>query len=136
MVVRSLKVEKDSLQPRKEDEDSIGSEVPYHSAIRALMYLANNTIPDIAFDVNFLARFSSDPTKRHWDGIKHIFRYLHGTIDTGLFFPNSSTSQLVGYADVGYMSDAHFGQSQTSYLFTYCGTVMSWKYIKQTMTTI
>ncbi|XP_074358006.1 secreted RxLR effector protein 161-like [Apium graveolens] len=101
MVVRSLEVEKDPLCPRKQDEETLGPEVPYLSSIGALMYLANNTRPDIAFAVNLLARFSSDPTKRHLDEIKHIFRYLRGTIDLGLFFPNNSRSRLVGYADAG-----------------------------------
>ncbi|KAL8120878.1 hypothetical protein AgCh_017888 [Apium graveolens] len=124
---------KDPFRPRKEDEDSLGPKVPYLSAIGALMYLANNTRPDIAYFVNLLARLSSNSTKRHWDGIKNIFRYLRGTIDLGLFFPHSSKSQLTGYADVGYMSDPYFGRSQTGYLFTYCGTAISWKSTKQTM---
>ncbi|KAL8096581.1 hypothetical protein AgCh_037515 [Apium graveolens] len=134
MVVRSLEVEKDPFRLRKQDEETLGPEVPYLSAIGALMYLANNTRPDIAFAVNLLARFSSDPTKRHWDGIKHIFRYLRGTIDLGLFFPNNSRSLLVGYADAGYMSNPHFGRSQIGYLFTYCDSAISWKSTKQTMT--
>ncbi|XP_074337091.1 secreted RxLR effector protein 161-like [Apium graveolens] len=133
MVVRSLEVEKDHFRPRKQDEEALGPEVPYLSIIGALMYLTNNTRPDIAFTVNLLARFSSDPTKKHWDGIKHIFRYLRGTIDLGLFFPNNSSSRLVGYADAGYMSDPHFGRSQTGYLFTYCDTAISWKSTKHTM---
>ncbi|XP_074342406.1 secreted RxLR effector protein 161-like [Apium graveolens] len=111
MVVRSLEVEKDPFCPRKEDEDPLGPEVPYLSAIGALMYLANNTRPDIAFAVNLLARFSSDPTKRHLDVIKHILTYLRGTIDLGLFFPNNSKSQLVGYVDAGYFLDSHVGRS-------------------------
>ncbi|XP_074363985.1 secreted RxLR effector protein 161-like [Apium graveolens] len=125
MVVRSLEVEKDPFRSRREDEDALGPEVPYLSTIGALMYLVNNTRPDIAFSVNLLARFSYNPTKRHWDEIKHIFRYLRGIIDLGLFFSHSSKSQLTGYADVRYMSDPHFGRSQTSYLFTYCGTAIS-----------
>ncbi|XP_074364022.1 secreted RxLR effector protein 161-like [Apium graveolens] len=135
MVVRSLEVENDPFRPRKEDEDALGPEVPYLSAIGALMYLTNNTRLDIAFSVNLLARFSSNPTKRHWDVIKHIFRYLRGTIDLGLFFPHSSRSQLTGYADDGYMSDPHLRRSQTCYLFTYYGTAISWKSTKQTMAT-
>ncbi|XP_074337707.1 secreted RxLR effector protein 161-like [Apium graveolens] len=133
MVVRSLEVEKDPFCPRKQDEETLGPEVPYLSAIGALMYLANNTRLDIAFAVNLLARFSSDPTKRHWDGIKHIFRYLRKGIDLGLFFPNNSRSRLFGYADAGYMSDPHFRRSQTGYIFTYCDTAISWKSTKQTM---
>ena len=73
MVVRSLDVNKDPFQTQEKDEEILGSEVPYLSAIGALMYLANTTRPDIAFAVNLLARYSSAPTRRHWNGIKHIF---------------------------------------------------------------
>ena len=65
MVVRSLDVNKDLFRPQEDNEEIIGPEVPYLSAIGALMYLANNTRPDIAFAVNVLARCSSAPTQRH-----------------------------------------------------------------------
>ena len=54
MVVRSLDVEKDPFRPREEGEEVLGQHVPYLSAIGALMYLANNTQPDIEFTVNLL----------------------------------------------------------------------------------
>ncbi|MCI56384.1 putative retroelement protein, partial [Trifolium medium] len=76
MMGRTLNVEMDPFRPKEDNEKDLGSEVPYLSAIGALMYLANCTRPDIAFAVNLLARFSSRATKRHWKGIKHIFRYL------------------------------------------------------------
>jgi len=72
MVVRSLEVNKDLFQPPKEDEELLGPEVPYLSAIGALMYLANATRPDIAFSVNLLARYSSSPIWKYWNAIKHI----------------------------------------------------------------
>jgi hypothetical protein len=56
MVVRSLEMETDPFRPKSDDEKSLGPEVPYLSAIGALMYLANCTRPDIAFAVNLLAR--------------------------------------------------------------------------------
>ncbi|WCJ38518.1 Retrovirus-related Pol polyprotein from transposon RE1 [Euphorbia peplus] len=133
MVVRSLDVDKDPFRPRTDDEELFGPEVPYLSAIGALMYLANNTRPDIAFAVNLLARFSSCPTRRHWNGIKHLFRYLKGTLDIGLFYSNKSKSHLVGYADAGYLSDPHKGRSQTGYLFTCGSTAISWRSTKQTL---
>ncbi|XP_074346794.1 secreted RxLR effector protein 161-like [Apium graveolens] len=120
-----LKLKRIYFVQEKKDEDPLGPEVPYISAIGALMYLASNTRPDIAFTVNLLAKFSLDPTKRHWDEIKHILRYLRGTIDLGLFFPNNSKSQMVGYADAGYLSDPHVGRTKTGYLLTYCGTAIS-----------
>ncbi|KAL0326547.1 UNVERIFIED_CONTAM: hypothetical protein Sangu_1732700, partial [Sesamum angustifolium] len=45
------------------NDEILDPEVPYLSAIGALMYLANNTRPDIAFSVNLLARYSSTPQK-------------------------------------------------------------------------
>ena len=94
MVVRSLDVKKDPFRPRESDEELLGPEVPYLSAIGALMYLAGHTRPDISFAVNLLARYSSSPTRRHWNGVKHILRYLQGTQDMGLFFSNESKADF------------------------------------------
>jgi predicted metal-dependent HD superfamily phosphohydrolase len=58
---------------------------PYLSAIGALMYLANCTRPNIGFSVNLLARYSSAPTQRHWNGVKHVLCYLRGTTDMEYF---------------------------------------------------
>ena len=115
IVGRSLDIKKDPFRPQEDDEETLGLEEPYLSAIGALMYLANYTLPNIAFAVNLLARYSFAPTRRHWNGIKHILRYLHGTTDLGLFYPNESKSQLVGYADAGYLSNPHKGRSQTGF---------------------
>ena len=86
MVVRLLDKENDIFRPQEEGEEILGSEYPYLSLIEALMYLANNTRPDIAYAVNLLARHSAAPTKRHWTRAKEILRYLNGTKDLGLFF--------------------------------------------------
>ncbi|KAG7528682.1 Integrase catalytic core [Arabidopsis suecica] len=54
MVVRSLGLDSDSFGPKKDEEEVLGPEVPYLSAIGALMYLASHTRPDICFAVNLL----------------------------------------------------------------------------------
>ncbi|GJZ86554.1 retrovirus-related pol polyprotein from transposon TNT 1-94 [Tanacetum coccineum] len=104
MVGRSLNVDNDPFCPCEEDEDVLGPEVP----------------------------FSSSPTKRNWNGIKHIFRYLRGTIDLGLFYSNNSKQGLVGYADADYLSDPYKARSQTGYVFLNGGTAISWRSQKQT----
>ena len=134
MVVRSLETIKDPFLPKGNDEELLGPEVPYLSVIGALMYLASHTRPDISFAVNLLARYSSSPTRRHWTGVKQIFRYLRGTMDMSLYYSLSSKSGLVGYADVGFLSDPHNGRSQTGYVFLYGGTAISWRSTKQTIT--
>ena len=133
MVVRSLDVKNDPFRPCEKGEELLGPEVPYLSAISALMYLATCTRSDIAFPVNLLARYSSAPTRRHWNGIKHILRYLKGTSDMGLFYSKESKQQLLGYADLGYLLDPHKARSQTGYVFRCNRAAISWKYVKQTM---
>ena len=113
MVVRSLEVTKDPFRPKEENEELSGSKVPYLSAIGALMYLVNYIQPDITFSVNLLARYSSAPPKRHWNGIKHILRYLRGTSDMGLFYSKAMEPQLLGYAYARYLSDPHKARPQT-----------------------
>ena len=105
MVVRSLGLDSDPIGPKKDNEEVLGPEMPYLSAIGALMYLASHTRPDICFAVSLLSRFSSCPTQRHWNGIKHVLRYLQGTKDLGLFYTNHNKDGLVGFADAGYLSD-------------------------------
>ncbi|KAM2834994.1 hypothetical protein PS2_031958 [Malus domestica] len=116
-------------------------QVPYLSAIGALLYLAQFTRPYISFAVNLLARCSNAPTRRHWTSVKDIFRYLKGTTDLSLFYPNESSnsaspyapkidSRLIGYADSGYLSDLHKAHSQMGYVFTVGDTTISWRSTK------
>ena len=113
MVVRSLEVIKDPFWPKEENEELLCLEVPYLSAIGALMYLANYTQPDIAFSVNLLAKYNSAPTKMHWNKIKHVLRYLRGTCDMGLFYSKTLEPQFFSYVDADYLSDPHKARSQT-----------------------
>ena len=129
IVVYSLDAKKDPFRPLKEDEEILVLKVPYLSAIGALMYLVNCTRLNIVFVVNLLARYSSTPTKKHWNRIKHILRYLHRKTKIELFY-SGSNSKLIGHADAGYLSDPHKKRLQTGYLFTYRDTVIFWRYIK------
>ena len=91
----------------QKNEELLGLEVPYFSASGALMYLANCTHSNITFFVNLLTRYSSALTQRHWNGIKHILRYLCGTTNMGLFYSRESYQQLLGYAYAEYLSDPY-----------------------------
>jgi hypothetical protein len=86
MVVRALEKDADPFRLKEEGEEVLGQEYQYLSEISAMMYLANNIRPDIAFIVNYLTRYSAAPTIRYWIGIKNILRYLVGIINLGFFF--------------------------------------------------
>jgi hypothetical protein len=72
MVVRALKKDKDLFRPKEEGGEVLGQDYPYLSVIDALMYVANNKRPDIAFAVNYLARHNMAPIIHHWNDIKNI----------------------------------------------------------------
>jgi hypothetical protein len=133
MIIRALEKDKDPFRPKQEDEEVLGAEYPYLSAIVALMYLANNTRPDIAFMVNCLTRHSVAPTMCHWNDINNILRYLNGTIELGLFFQRNQESDLIGYDDASYLSDPQNGRSQIGFVFLHGGTTISWKSTKHTL---
>ena len=62
MIVHLLDVKNDPFRPCEKGEKLLGPEVPYISAIGALIYLTNCTRSDVAFYVNLLARYSSAQT--------------------------------------------------------------------------
>lgn len=142
MVVRSLKPESDVFGPRRGSELVLGPKYPYREAIGALLYLANCSRPDIAFAVSVLARYASEPTTRHWTGVKQLFRYLAKTKDYGLLYHRGKavaypsklvTDDLCGFADAGYLSDSHKARSQSGYVFMSAGAAISWRSTKQTI---
>ncbi|XP_070667476.1 secreted RxLR effector protein 161-like [Malus domestica] len=146
MVVQTLNAKRDPFHPNEDEEEILELKVPYLSAIGALLYLAQCTRPNISFVVNLLAKYSNAPTRKHWNGVKDIFRYLKGTADLGLFYTRESLSVatpygtlidscLVGYANAGYLSDPHRAHSQMGYVFTVRDTAISWRSIKQTLVT-
>ena len=61
MVVWSLDPQKDLFHTKEPDEQILDLKVPYLNAIGVWMYLTQCMGPDIAFAVNLLARFSSQP---------------------------------------------------------------------------
>ena len=71
------------LGPDHESEN-MGESWEYASIISMLMYLANNTRPDIAHAVHACARYTHHPKKSHARAVKHILRYLKGTMDKGI----------------------------------------------------
>ena len=62
----TIDVKKYIFRPQDDNEELLGSEVPYLSAIGALIDFANNTRPD-TFSVNLLVRYNSSPKKKTFE---------------------------------------------------------------------
>lgn len=83
-------------QPKTDKEKDQMQGVPYQEAIGSLMYLAQCTRPDIAYAVGHLSRYSSNPGPRHWNAVKHLFRYLKETVDYKLTYSKQVPLEIGG----------------------------------------
>ena len=137
IVVYSLEVKMTHFvfKNNNNNEELPGSKVPYLNAIDALMYLVNYTWLDIALFINLLARYCFIPTQSHWNRVKHVLQYFHGTTNIGLFYSKGLESQLFGYTHVGYLSNPNKAWFQMGYVFTYDGTTILCRSVKQTIKT-
>nr|GEY63587.1 uncharacterized mitochondrial protein AtMg00810-like [Tanacetum cinerariifolium] len=73
----------------------------YRSMIGALMYLTSSR-PDIVHSTCLCAWYQAKLTKKHLKEVKRIFRYLRGTVNTGLWYTKDSGCELTGFSDDDY----------------------------------
>lgn len=118
-----------SMSPSTNAEKRQMDCVPYANAVGALMYAMVCTRPDISQAVSMVSRYMHNPGKGHWQAVKWILRYIHGTIDIGLKFERDKTigKSLVGYVDSDYAGDLDKRRSTTGYVFTMTGGPISWR---------
>ena len=76
--------------------------VPYALEVGSVMYTMVTTWPDIAHVVGVVNKFMHKPDRSHLNAVKHVFRYLVGTIDHGILFGPNNTSNIVGYAALDF----------------------------------
>nr|GEW68046.1 retrovirus-related Pol polyprotein from transposon TNT 1-94 [Tanacetum cinerariifolium] len=58
--------------------------------------------PDIVHTTCSCARYQAKPTEKHLKEVKRIFRYLQGTVNTGLWYTKDSGFELTGFSDADY----------------------------------
>ena len=88
----------------KLDMDEKGKSVDqtkYRGMIGSLLYLTASR-PDIMYSVCLCARFQACPKESHLNAVKRIFRYLKGTIDSGLWYPKCDNFELICYSDADF----------------------------------
>lgn len=107
----------------------------YREAVGSLIYLSTCTRPDISFVVSKLSQHFSDPSIEHWNTVKHVFRYLKGTTEQGLYFRRNDTEKLGlrVYSDADWASDSADRRSTSGYCASLNegSSLISWKTRKQ-----
>lgn len=124
-------------QPLGKDPDGapMDEKWAYNSIIGQLLYLSNNTRPDITFAVSQVARFTHSPKQSHAEAVKRIVRYLAGTPKQGSIVKPDGTLALNCMSDSDFsglwnyepVDDANSARSRMGYIITLGGCMIAIK---------
>lgn len=117
-------------------DNPLPTNTQYRKAIGKLLYLTTATRPDIAATVGILCRKVSMSSKKDWNAVKRIIRYLKGTSHYKLKLPASDEITLTGYVDADWAGDTSDRKSTSGYLFFLSGGAISWTSRKQLSVTL
>ncbi|WVZ61751.1 LOW QUALITY PROTEIN: hypothetical protein U9M48_011574 [Paspalum notatum var. saurae] len=120
-----LKLSKASTSPLVDDPTM------YRSIIGSLRYLLH-TRPDLSFSVRYLSRFMEEPRTDHMAAVKHLLRYVAGTINYGLWYSGGGgDTRLLGYSDSDLAGDVDDRKSTTGVIFYLGPNPVTWVSQKQ-----
>ena len=102
----------------------------YRSTVGALQYLTI-TRPDISFAVNRACQTMHNPYPLDWQRVKHLLRYLKGTISDSLFYSSQSNLSLELFTDADWASSPLDRRSTGAYLVFLGRNLISWSSRKQ-----
>ena len=120
--------------PQTQEEQNEMRNIPYKELVGSLLYASITTRPDIAYAVNQVSRFMSNPGMKHWQACKRILRYLKRTTKIGLILNGGEQNQqlLSAYSDADWAGDTDDRKSTTGMVVMMNGSVVSWMSKKQT----
>uniref|UniRef100_A0A2N9HML0 Integrase catalytic domain-containing protein n=1 Tax=Fagus sylvatica TaxID=28930 RepID=A0A2N9HML0_FAGSY len=113
-----------------ENTGRVIAQLEFASAIGSMMYAMHCTRPDIAFAVNRLSRYTSNPSAEHWKAIARVLGYLKKTKDLGLYY-SGYPAVLEGYSDANWVTSVGDNKSTSGWIFTLGGGAISWASKKQ-----
>ena len=115
------------------DDDCPEDERTYREIVGSLVYAMTCTRPDLSWVVTKLSQHLSRPCKADWIMLKHVLRYIKGSIDFKLQYSKSLNGlRLFGYSDADWGSSED-RRSTSGYYFSLNenGPAVSWKSKKQ-----
>ena len=101
----------------------------YKSAIGSLIHLAKCSRPDIAFAVNYAARFCEHPTISDWNKIINILKYLNNTINYKISF--NGLGKITAYSDADFGGDKSDRKSTSGMIICFGNNPIYWASQKQ-----
>lgn len=130
MAVRLMDIKDTATTPMKpgtqlaKDEGDRLSEIDgerYRTCVGLLLHISGVYRADIAFAVNQLCRYNSDPRSTHEDALKHLVRYLNHTKDDELTLGKNKDTTITAWADADLAGCKDTGRSTSGAIIKMCG---------------
>ena len=121
-----------------DEPDEHINKTEYQRGVGSLQWLASRTQPDIAHAACLLAQYNSAPTRKCWNVLMHVLRYLRGSRDCGVQYQQhdeGADDDLIGYMDSDWAGANTGRKSIGRYIFMLAGSPISWQAKKQTCVT-
>ena len=114
----------------KDDESKDVDPKHYRSMVGNFLYVTASR-PDVKQVVGMVVRFQATPKESHVQDVKIIFRYLKGTIDLGLWYPNKDSFTLKSYSDADWVGCVDDRKSTSGGEFFLGESLVAWISKKQ-----
>jgi hypothetical protein len=116
--------------PDVPDKDIVAA---YAKLVGELLYISNNTVPEIMYALSALTRFMTRATSQHYGHAKQVLRYLKGVKHHKLTWCAQTVKspfqfgQLFGFADASWADNKSSRRSTLCYVLCCNGAAFSWK---------
>ena len=121
--------------PRNNFEREKMRDTLHASVVESLMYAQVCTKHDIAYAVGVLGRYQSNPRVDHWKAAKKVMRYLQGTKRFMLTYKRIGYLEVTSYSNADFAGCVDSRKTTSGYMFMLAIGVVSWRSMKQTLTT-
>jgi hypothetical protein len=98
----------------------------YRKMVGQLVWLHVTCRPDIAFATGYLSRFLSAPGRKHWEALRHVFRYIKGTPSLGIKFLCGGDTRASAYVDSDWGGCVDTRRSVCGFFIMWKGGPIAW----------
>ena len=123
--------------PKDEETYNEAQKLPYRKLVGKLMYLSQQSRPDISEATSASGKFFANWGTIHWNAAKDIVRYLRTSHLLPLVYhPKRKNSPLEIYVDAAYANDIDNRYSQTGIAIFYYDCLVGWASRRQKSVTL
>lgn len=119
-----------NMKLNQEDEELHPDASRYRRLIGRLLYLTI-TRPDLAYSVNKLSQYVSEPRAPHMEAVLNVLRYIKGTVGKGVFYSSDSNLKLSLFSDADWGACLDTRKSTTGFCVFLGKSLISWRSKKQ-----